>query len=289
MNLRTLARVGIVAAATAVFGLAAATPAAAAPAVANEGWVRVAHLSPDTKQVDVRLTALAGGGTVFELDGVGYGAVSDYWTLTPGTYVVSMVPAGAPATTAPVIQQSVDVVAGTPLTVAALGKNADLSTTVFTDDLTAPADGQARIRVIQASTTARTVDVSTTTGMAIASDATAGSATAYTSVPAGPWTLDLAAATATSSSAVDLASGSVASLFVLDDASGGLTVKSVVDSAGIGAVPIGGIQTGGGATAVHVNSAADAFAGVAGIGVAGIALIGSVAALIVVRRRTQRA
>ncbi|NQX26007.1 DUF4397 domain-containing protein [Microbacteriaceae bacterium VKM Ac-2854] len=260
-----LSRAGLALAAIAAFGFVTAAPAAAADAPA-EGWVRVAHLSPDTKSVDVRLTALAGGGTVFELDGVGYGAVSDYWTLAPGTYVVSMVPAGAPASTTPVISQSVDVQAGKPLTVAALGKNAALSTTVFTDDLTAPADGQARIRVIQASTTAPIVDVATDTGMAIATDAAAGSATLYTSVPAGPWNLALTAPTTTSSASVDLAAGSVASLFVLDDATGGLVVKSVLDSAGVGPLPTGGIQTGGGATAVHVNSNSEMLGVVAALG-----------------------
>lgn len=274
-----LVRTALALAAAAGLALAAAAPAAAADAPA-EGWVRVAHLSPDTKSVDVRLTALAGGGTVFELAGVGYGAVSDYWTLAPGTYVVSMVPAGAPANTTPVISQSVDVQAGKPLTVAALGKNAALSTTVFTDDLTAPADGQARIRVIQASTTAASVDVATDTGVAIATDATAGSATAYTSVPAGPWNLALTAPTTSSAASVDLAAGSVASLFVLDDASGGLVVKSVLDSAGVGPLPTGGIQTGGGATAVHVNSGSEAL----GV-VAALALFAAVAAGVAVTTR----
>lgn len=278
-------RLGLALAAAAALGLAAAAPAAAAETPSAEGWVRVAHLSPDTKSVDVRLTALAGGATLFELGGVGYGAVSDYWTLTPGTYVVSMVPAGAPATTTPVIQQTVDVVQGKPLTVAALGRNAALTTTVFTDDLTAPADGQARVRVIQASTTTPTVDVSTDTGVAIAKDAAAGSATPYTSVPAGTWTLALTGATASSTGSVDLASGSVSSLFVLDDAAGGLVVKSVVDSAGIGAVPTGGIQTGGGATAVHVNSVEELLGGVAGLAAfAGFALFLALRA----RRRTVR-
>ena len=242
----------------AVAAVSAATLLGAAPASAEEqgtGWVRVAHLSPDTKSVDVTLTSLAGGGAAFELDDVAYGAVSPYWTLQPGTYVVSMVPSDAPEGTSPVIEQSVDVSAGTPLTVAALGRNAVLSTTVFTDDLTPPADGQARVRVIQASTTASQVDVATTTGTALATDAAQGTATPYTSVPAGPWSLDLSAGSVSATADLDLAPGSVASLFVLDDASSGLVVSPVLDSAAVGDLPVGGIQTGGGATAVHVSSA----------------------------------
>ena len=144
--------------------------------------------------------------------------------------------------------------AGTPLTVAALGRNAVLRTTVFTDDLTPPADGQARVRVVQASTTASQVDVATTTGTLLATAAAQGTATGYTSVPAGPWSLDLSAGAVTAKADLDLAPGSVASLFVLDDASNGLVVSPVLDSAAIGDLPTGGIQTGGGATAVHVAS-----------------------------------
>ncbi|MWV49616.1 DUF4397 domain-containing protein [Rathayibacter sp. VKM Ac-2803] len=274
--------VGLVAAA-ALAALGAA-PASAAEAAPGTGWVRVAHLSPDTKSVDVTLTALAGGGAAFELDNVAYGAVSPYWTLQPGTYVVSMVPSDAPDGSAPVIQQSVDVSAGTPLTVAALGRNAVLSTTVFTDDLTAPADGQARVRVIQASTTASQVDVVTTTGAILASDAQQGTATPYKNVPAGPWSLDLSTTSATAKADLDLAPGSVASLFVLDDATGGLVVSPVLDSAAVGDLPTGGIQTGGGATAVHVSSAQPpVMTGVLGIG-AVLALIA--AAVVVLSRRS---
>ncbi|MCM6764238.1 DUF4397 domain-containing protein [Rathayibacter sp. ZW T2_19] len=278
-------------AAIAVAAVAAATLLSAAPASAAEqgtGWVRVAHLSPDTKSVDVTLTSLAGGGAAFELDDVAYGAVSPYWTLQPGTYVVSMVPSDAPEGTSPVIEQSVDVSAGTPLTVAALGRNAVLSTTVFTDDLTPPADGQARVRVIQASTTASQVDVATTTGTALATDAAQGTATPYTSVPAGPWSLDLSAGSVSATADLDLAPGSVASLFVLDDASSGLVVSPVLDSAAVGDLPVGGIQTGGGATAVHVSSAqsadAPAVSGLLGV-VSVLGLIAGAVALLARRTR----
>lgn len=280
-SLRRPLRAAIALAAAAALGALGAAPASAAEAAPGTGWVRVAHLSPDTTSVDVTLTALAGGGASFELDDVAYGAVSPYWSLEPGTYVVSMVPADAPDGTAPVIQQSVDVASGTPVTVAALGRNAVLSTKVFTDDLTPPADGQARVRVIQASTTASQVDVTTTTGTALATDAQQGTATNYTSVPAGPWSLDVSAGQVTARADLDLAAGSIVSLFVLDDAAGGLVVSPVLDSAAVGDLPTGGIQTGGGATAVHVASA-DPLTGLAG---AGAVLVLMAAAVALVARR----
>ena len=110
------------------------------------------------------MTALAGGAVVYELEDVAYGAVSDYIPLAEGTYVVSMVPSDAADDAEPVVQQSVDIAAGGPVTVAAYGRNADLQTAVFQDDLSAPAAGAGRVRVIQASTVEPTVDVDTAQG-----------------------------------------------------------------------------------------------------------------------------
>jgi hypothetical protein len=283
---RRVSRAAVVLAAASALAALGAAPASAAEQ--ETGWVRVAHLSPDTKAVDVTLTSLSGGGAAFELDDVAYGAVSPYWTLDTGTYVVSMVPSDAPEGTAPVIEQAVDVTGGTPLTVAALGRNAVLSTTVFTDDLTPPADGQARVRVIQASTTASRVDVSTAAGIPLATGAAQGTASPYTSVPAGPSGLDVSAGSVSATSDLDLAPGSVASLFVLDDANAGLVLSPVLDSAAVGDLPTGGIQTGGGATAVHVAStgAAPIVSGALGV-VSVLAVYGLIAgAVALIARRS---
>ena len=221
-------------------------PVAAPPAVtAQTGWARIAHLSADTKTVDVRVTALKGGSLTYELNDVAYGMVSDYRALPAGTYVISMVPSGS-STTKAMISASVKIEQGKTVTVAAYGKNSDLQTRVFTDDLTAPEAGAARIRLIQASSKTASVDVRTTTGLLIADDAATGSSTSYASVPAGPWNLELTAKGLDNAAVVELPNGSVNTLFVLDNARGGLTVMSVLDSASVGAAPVGGVQTGGG-------------------------------------------
>src|SRR5205085_9575316 len=82
-----------------VFGAVAAPPASAADPV---GYVRLAHLSPDTPDVDVYLNAV-GGGSAQVFKGVGYGVVSRYLAVPAGNYAVSMRPAGAPATDPPVL------------------------------------------------------------------------------------------------------------------------------------------------------------------------------------------
>ena len=227
---------------------ATAPGAASAPAAigAPTGWLRLGHLSPDTKSVDVRVSALSGGSTLFELNGVGYGDVSSYQSLPAGSYTVSMVPAGASGSSVPVISETVTIEAGTATTVAAYGPTADLQVRAFDDDLTEPSTGSARIRLIQASTITREVDVKTQDGAPIAEKAKAGSATGYAEIPAGDWTLDLTGKGVSDTADVSVAPGSVTTLFVLDTSSGGLTILPVLDSAAVGDSPDGGVDTGGG-------------------------------------------
>ena len=232
-----------------LLGAGSLTAQAVPSASATTGFIRVAHLSPDTKSVDVSLTALSGGSAILELKNVDYGMVSPYSPIAAGTYVVSMVPAGSTSNTQPIISATIDVVAAKTITVAAFGKNAAIKAKVFQDDLTGPTAGDARIRIIPASTVTNTVSVATTTGLVIATNAETGTATSYASVPAGPWSLQLTAAAISDLAPVQLDNGSVNTLFVLDNASGGLTVKAVLDSASVGAAPVGGVQTGGGALA----------------------------------------
>ncbi|WP_129339932.1 DUF4397 domain-containing protein [Cellulomonas endophytica] len=264
-------------------GLAGAPGAQAAP---DDGWARVAHLSPDTAGVDVRLSGLAGGGVLHRLDGVSYGQVSGYLPLPAGTYVVSMVPAGADEGTTPVVTQTLTVEPGKPLTVAAYGRNSALTTTVYSDDLTSPPDGQARVRVVQASTRAGSVDVSTTTGVAIARGATTGAATAYATVPAGAWDLALGG-DASGTARVDLAGGSVSTLLVLDDAAGRQTVKPVLDAAGPAATPQQGVDTGGGGLAPADRAATPGTEGAVGLGL-GLGLVGVLVAVVAAARARGR-
>ena len=255
----TSRRVGVAAAVAAVAAGAAllmpaaasaATPTvvenAAPTATADAGWLRLGHFSPDTKAVDVRVAALRGGSVVFELDNVAYGDISPYRSLPAGSYTISMIPAGSKDWTKVAISDTVDVSAAGATTVAAYGPTKKLQLRAFTDDLTGPAAGTARIRVIQASTITPTVDVKTSTGMTIASKAREGSATAYTQVPAGAWTVQLSGANVTSAVDVNVAAGSITTLFVLDTADGKLTILPILDSAAAPVVPGGGVQTGGG-------------------------------------------
>ena len=262
----------------ALVALLPALPAAAAPA--DTGWVRVAHLSPDTKQVDVTLSSLSGGTVLYKLSSVGYGAVSQYIKLPAGTYAIAMVPAGAPAGSTPVVKASVTVDAGKASTVAALGLNKALETHVYADDLTAPASGKARVRVLNASTNHHSVTVKVGS-QTVASDLSFAAASPYTDVSAGSQTVTVTSGGATKTTTVSLPAGSVHTLFVLDTASGGLTVSPILESSAAAVTPNGAIDTGAGGLAGTGET--PALAG----GLAALAGVGAVAAGgVLLRRRT---
>ena len=96
-----------------------ATPAT--PAAQRIGWLRLAHLSPNTPPVDVYLYSAGNPAARLVLRHVAYGTVSPYLRAQAGLYTVAMRPAGAAASTAPVLSTSVPVRAGDAYTVAGMG------------------------------------------------------------------------------------------------------------------------------------------------------------------------
>ena len=269
--------VAVTVAALAILPVSAAS---AAPVAASTGWVRVAHLSPDTKAVDLTLSSLSGKTVLYQLSDVAFGDVSPYVRLAPGTYAIAMVPAGAPAGTTPVVNASVSVTAGDAETVAAIGLNKDLKTKVITDSLAQPAAGSAKVRVVQASTKHDSVDVSDGSTK-LASSAVFGSVTAYQDVPAGTAGVTVSAGSTKATSSPTLAAGSIHTLIVLDNAKGGLSVANVLDSESAAVTPSGAINTGGGGLARADESTMAAIATPAAL----VAVLGAALAAFALARR----
>lgn len=227
---------------------AAAVRAQASTAAGN---VRVAHLSPDTANVDIYFTAYSGGTTELMSSGTGYGEVGPYQRVPEGVYTVALKSAGASAGTPSLMRFTVDVKKGEAYTVAAVGRGAQRKGAVLRDDLTPPKAGNARVRLIQASSAAPKVDLLANSGTVLAADAAFGTATGYAQVKAG--TLPLTAAGGAQLTArrnVSVAAGSVTSIVVLDSPNG-LTLRSIQDAGGTSAMPAGGVDTGGGGTATR--------------------------------------
>jgi hypothetical protein len=231
----------------------------AAPAsAASAGWIRLAHLSPDTPRVDVYLTSFSSPGVNVVLKGVGYGSLSAYQRIQPGTYTVAMRNAGTPDDGEPMLSTTVTVKEGRAYTVAGVGRRSELELRVINDDLTPPPAGKAKVRVIQASWVADAVDVSTSAGLPVATDAQFATTTRYAVVPAGAWTLTVDPENGVVeplTQTVDVQAGSVYSLLVLENASGdALQLVARGDSAGAALMPRGGVRTGEGGLAAPSSS-----------------------------------
>jgi hypothetical protein len=224
------------------------TGGAAQAAPGDNGLLRLAHLSPDTPEVDVYVDAVADPEAGITLEGVGYGTVSDYQDVPPGTYTVSMREAGADPATPPVLSTTVEVTSASARTVAGVGLFADLGLEIIEDSLATPPAGQARMRVLAAASNAETLDVTLSDGTAVATGLAFASTSDYVDVPAGSASLQVSVGGGSPTDLpVDLDAGSVYSVLVLDDGSG-LSVEPILDAAGTDVVPVGGMDTGAGGT-----------------------------------------
>jgi Domain of unknown function (DUF4397) len=247
--LRRLARLAMITTllgSTAVL-VAAASPAAfAAPPAGPDGWIRIAHLSPQAPAMDMYLYPFGNPGQPIVLKDVSYGDVSAYMAVIPGQYTVAMRGFGAPASSKPALTTSFMVTAGAAYTLAALGPDPGLRTEVLKDQMTAPT-GQAVVRVLQASLKEHLVTVSYG-GDVLAQRLVFGSATPYTAVPAGAQVVRFTAPGEHTATSVTLAADTVHTIVVLDDSSG-LKVDAVTDAAGSQIMPKGAAAAGFGGTA----------------------------------------
>ena len=238
----------LLAASALLLGIPAAATAHASSAMTGTGWIRLAHLSPNTPAVDVYLYSFGDSNAMIVLHHVAYGTVSPYESVQAGDYSVAMRAAGASASSQPVLSTSVTIAAGHAYTVAGLGPESGLRLAVLDDDLTTPS-GQAEVRVIQASLKQQVVSVSLGSAT-LASGLKFATVTKYKVVSPGTLTVTVSAAAAAANSKVTVAAGTVHTLVVLDGATG-LEVVNLEDASGSGHPPAGGVSTGLGGTAPH--------------------------------------
>ena len=225
---------------------ATASTAGSSTANAGTGWIRLAHLSPNTPAVDVYLYSFGNPDAKIVLHHVGYGDVSPYLAVPAGEYSVAMRGAGAAPGSPPVLTASAWVQAGSAYTALAVGPRTDLRVRVYHDDLSTPS-GRALVRVVQASMKPSPVTVSWG-GAVLASKLPFASVTSYQPVAPGDQRVAVTSGADGAKSAVSLTAGSIHTLIVLDGAKG-LEVVNLEDADGSSQLPQGGAQTGFGGTA----------------------------------------
>jgi hypothetical protein len=237
--------------------------ASAASASTGDGYLRLAHLSPNTPAVDVYLYSFGDPSAMVVLKHVAYGDVSSYEPVTSGEYTVAMRAAGASASSKPVLSTTIDVMSGHAYTVAGMGPVSGLRLQVIDDSL-AMTRNAALVRVIQASMhqTSVTVTAGSTT---LGHDLNFTTVTPYKAVQPGTVTVTAAGESEHGSATFTLAADTIYSVVVLDDG-GQLGLESLVDSSGSKVMPEGGAQTGFGGTAARPGAPLLPWAGAAAAG-----------------------
>ena len=225
---------------------ALAAGASAASAATGTGYIRLAHLSPNTPAVDCYLYSFGNPSAMVVLRHVAYGEVSPYEAVASGEYTVAMRAAGASASTKPVLSTTVDVVSGHAYTVAGMGPLAGIRLQVIDDSL-AMTRNAALARVIQASMHQTSVTV-TAGSKVLGRDLNFTTVTRYRSVRAGTVTVSAVGTSEHGSAQFTLNADTIYTFVVLDN-SGELKVTALVDSSGSKIMPVGAASTGFGGTA----------------------------------------
>jgi Domain of unknown function (DUF4397) len=253
---RPLARLAAAAAVVAVsgaaisLGLLSAAPFASAST--GVGWIRLAHLSPNTPAVDVYLYSFRDPHAKIVLHHVSYGTVSGFEQLPAGDYTVAMRAAGASPGSKPVLSTAVDVMAGHAYTVAGMGPASGLRLQIIPDRLTTP-PGKALVRVIQASLNQDVVTVKAD-HTTLANHLKFASVTRYRVVKPGTWQIRVTGSSERATVSQPLVAGSLYTLVVLDE-NGTLAIDALLDAEGSTVAPAGAPATGFGGTAAHPGAA----------------------------------
>lgn len=202
-------------------------PASPTPTTAN---VRVVHASPDAPNVDV----LVDDAVV--LTDVPYQAVSSYVAVPAGTRNVKV---NATGTATTVINADLALSAGASYTVMATGLVAAIQPLVLEDDLSNPAAGNAKVRLVHGAPSAPNVDIYVT---APGADIAMLSPTLvnvpfrgysdYLEVPAGNYQVRVTVAgtktVAIDSGTLSLMAGEIRTGLALDETGGGAPFGAIV-------------------------------------------------------------
>jgi Domain of unknown function (DUF4397) len=244
--IRAIARIAIVVLSLALGTLGVGVTASAASD--DVGYLRLAHLSPDTPKVDVYVASFGNDDEPTVLRSVGYGAFSPYQGVPAGSYTIAMRLEGAPASEPPVLSTTIQLEAHTAATVVGMGKNTELALVTITDGMELPGTGKTKVRVIQAAMSVPAVDSVEVAGSEVASDLAFTEYTNYSDVTAGTTTVKASAGSETAEQSADLVAGGTYTV-VVQDVESGISVLPIQDFAAANEIPTGGVEAGLGGSA----------------------------------------
>ena len=220
--IRKLALVGV-----AVLGLTACSDDDDATGPVATGDVRIVHASPNAPAVDVLVD------DAYALTGVAYRGASMFIPVEAGSRRVRVRATGTSTT---VIDAEVPITQGESYTILATGLLAGIQPLVAENDLTAPAAGQVKVRVIHAAPAAAGVDVYVTAPGApltgpVLTNVPFRAVSNYLSVPAGTYQIRVTP-TGTTTVAIDatvtFTAGQIRTIVATDAPGGGAPLAPVV-------------------------------------------------------------
>ncbi len=201
-------------------------------AAQEEAKIRVGHFSPDAPPVDIYLD----NRKTFAQ--VRFPLMSAYTPVAAGKHVIDIRAAGSPATDPALISVPAEFVAGKPYLVAALGPAAALQGGLIEDDLTPPAKGKAKVRVVHAAVGGDNVDVVVAGSTTLFKDVAFGKAAPYAEVEATKYDLSVRKAGTPDQivgKVVTLQTGGVYTIVAIGDAAGTIGLRGFADLAPSGA------------------------------------------------------
>jgi hypothetical protein len=152
------------------------------PGQAATSDVKVIHASPNAPGVDLLVDGAVAGRNLMYPENTGYLAVN------AGTRNVKVNVTGTSTT---VINADLSLMQGVSYSVFAVDSVSKLSTVVLTDDLTAPAAGNAHVRFIHLSPNAPAVDIALAGGAVVWSNKKFKEYTVFTPLAAGTYNLEV--------------------------------------------------------------------------------------------------
>ena len=222
----------------------------------------MAHFAPGLLEGDVYVVYVNGR---LQLKGVPFKTVSDYLKVKPGKFKVEVREAGEPANSPPVVAATVELEAGKAYTVAVFGQLTSVEAALLTDDMSRPADGKSKFRLIQAIPGESAVDLVTLATCSSPTPSTRRPANIRKSRRARPTSMSARPAPGevlAKADNVKLASGSISSLVAV----GGIGEKMElldIDDAAAAVSAAGGVATGAGGTATSPGGTATSPGGTA--------------------------
>ena len=221
-------RIGLALLASLVLGACGDDDETTAPAATAQ--LRVVHASPNAPNVDVLVD------DDVALSNVAYKVASTYLAVPGGQRNLKVRAAG---TTTTVIDANAALTAGMSYTVLATGNLAGIQPLVLSDDNTAPAAGNIKLRLVHASPAAGNVDIYVTapnadlaTTAPTLTNVAFRAASAYLQVPAGTYRVRITP-TGTKTVAIDvnnvaLTAGQIRTAIALDAPGGGAPLGAIL-------------------------------------------------------------